>query len=207
MSDTLEHIASQGVVPVIRAGTVEDAVATARACARAGMQVIELTQSVPDVDRALEQLRGEGLVLGVGTITDTRAIESAARASARFVVSYTNPPGFVQRARELQMTAIPGALTPTEFAGCADQGAPAIKLFPGRIVDPSYLGDLRAVLGDVRILVTGGIGQHIRAWLEAGALAVGLGSDLGTVAEVGADEVERRASRALELAAQARSSG
>ena len=81
-----------------------------------------------------------------------------------------------------------------------------MKLFPARLVQPSYVRDLRAVIPGLRVLVTGGIQANlssVRPWLEAGAAALGLGSDLGTVARVGADEVERRASVALDAAARA----
>ena len=66
MSSVLERLAAQRVVPVIRTGDPEDAVATARACAAAGMDVVELTCTTPRVAEALEALRGDGLCGGDG---------------------------------------------------------------------------------------------------------------------------------------------
>jgi 2-dehydro-3-deoxyphosphogluconate aldolase / (4S)-4-hydroxy-2-oxoglutarate aldolase len=205
MNDALERIAAQRVVAVVRGADVRDAVETARACARAGMAVVELTRTTPDVERALRTLRGEGLVLGLGTITNADQVEPAVEAGADFVVSFTAPEGMVLAAEALGVPAIPGALTPTEVARCHEAGAAAVKVFPARAVSPSYLRDLRMVLPDVGIVVTGGIratAGGLRPWLDAGALAVGLGSDLGTVATRGADEVQRRARVALEVAAR-----
>jgi 2-dehydro-3-deoxyphosphogluconate aldolase / (4S)-4-hydroxy-2-oxoglutarate aldolase len=196
----LQQIAAQRVVPVIRSASADDAVATARACARAGMLVVELTRSVPDVEVALDQLRDDGLTLGVGTITQVAEVESAAAAGAEFVVSFARPDDFVERALQLGVTPIPGAFTPSEFAACAARGAPAVKLFPAGPATPAYLEQLRAVLPDLRVMVTGGISGRdgdIAEWLAAGALAVGLGSDLGTVATKGSNEVERHARAAL----------
>jgi 2-dehydro-3-deoxyphosphogluconate aldolase/(4S)-4-hydroxy-2-oxoglutarate aldolase len=204
VTDVLEQLAAQRVVPVIRSASAADAVATARACARAGMVMVELTHSVPDVEDAVRELRDDGLVLGVGTITQVAEVESASIAGARFVVSFTRLPGFVARAAELSLTAIPGGFTPTELAGCAAEGARVVKLFPARLATPEYVRDLRAVLPGVGVMVTGGINPQdgdIAAWLGAGALAVGVGSDLGTVAADGAREVERRARAALDLVA------
>ena len=205
MTAVLDEIAVQRVIPVVRADSRADAVATARAVARAGMRVVELTCSVPDVEGALDDLRDAGLTLGLGTITDARQVEVAAAAGARFAVSFGNPAGFVPRARLLRVTAVPGALSPTEFAACAALRADAVKLFPARLPGPRYLRDLAAVLPGLRVLATGGIGAgEITAWLDAGAIAVGLGSELGTAAGVGAREVERRARAAL---AQAHAAG
>jgi 2-dehydro-3-deoxyphosphogluconate aldolase / (4S)-4-hydroxy-2-oxoglutarate aldolase len=200
----LEALAAQRVVPVLRSATVEDAVATARACARGGMSAIELTHSTPDVEDAVAALTAEGLLVGVGTIADAAQVPGAVAAGARFVVSYTLPPGMVQAAGRLGAVAIPGAFSPTEVSACLRAGAAAVKLFPARALSPGYLRDLRAVLPQLRAFPSGGLAAEaglIRPWLEAGALAVGLGSDLGTVAAVGAGEVERRAGLALAAAA------
>ena len=200
MTGVLEQIAAQRVIPVLRSADVADAVATARACAAAGMRAIELTRTTPDVERALEALRDDGLLLGLGTVTHRDQVAAAARAGARFVVSFTAPAGMVEAAHEHGLAAIPGAFTPTEVAACAAAGADAVKLFPARAATPAYLGDLRAVLPGVRVLATGGLratADSAGAWLAAGALAVGVGSELGTAAEHGATEVERRARAAL----------
>jgi len=210
MSDAIERIVAQRVVPVLRTADVEDAVATARACAAAGMRVIELTRTTPDVERALEQLRDDGLVLGLGTVTHRDQVCAAARAGARFVISFTAPAGMVEVAHELGLAAIPGAFTPSEIAACVDDGADAVKLFPARELSPAYLRDLRAVLPDLRVTATGGLratADSAGAWLAAGAIAVGIGSELGSVALHGGDEVRRRASAALDLAAGAPSTG
>jgi 2-dehydro-3-deoxyphosphogluconate aldolase/(4S)-4-hydroxy-2-oxoglutarate aldolase len=201
MNLVVEQIAAQRVVPVIRAADPSDAVATARACARAGMSVVELTRSVPDVELALTELAGDGLTLGVGTITDPRQLDSASAAGADFVVSFIRPEDFCARAAALGLTAIPGGFTPTELAACAAAGARLVKLFPARLATPGYLRDLRAVLPDVEVMATGGISSRsgdIAEWLAAGALAVGVGSEIGTAAAVGADEVERRCRDVLE---------
>jgi 2-dehydro-3-deoxyphosphogluconate aldolase / (4S)-4-hydroxy-2-oxoglutarate aldolase len=193
---TLQAAAAQAVVPVLRCADAEDAVATARACARAGMRVIELTCTTPEVERALEELRGDGLVLGLGTITDRVQVRTAARAGAAFVVSFKGFIDMVEEARQAGLPAIPAALTPTEVAACVDAGAEVVKLFPARLIEPAYLRDLAAVMPGVRCMVTGGVpatAEAVRPWLDAGAVAVGIGSDLGTARTVGADAVEQRA--------------
>jgi len=197
----IERLAAQRVIPVLRTADVEDAVATARACAAAGLSAIELTRTTPDVERALAALRDEqDLLLGLGTVTHREQVGAAARAGARFVVSFCAPDGMVEEAHAHGLAAIPGAFTPGEIAACAATGADAVKLFPARLASPAYLRDLRAVLPDVRVMATGGLRAtraSAGAWLEAGALAVGIGSELGSAARDGADEVERRALAAL----------
>jgi 2-dehydro-3-deoxyphosphogluconate aldolase/(4S)-4-hydroxy-2-oxoglutarate aldolase len=199
MTGVAAAIAAQGVLPVIRARDTGDAVATARAMRRAGLRVVELTHSTPDVEAALRALRDDdGLVLGLGTIAAAGQVAPAVAAGARFVVSYARPAGFLAAARAAGVLAIPGFFTPHEAAAAVADGADTVKLFPARLAAPAYLRDLRAVLPGLRVLPSGGIALGaVAPWLEAGALAVGVGSELGTVAEVGTDEVERRVRAAL----------
>jgi len=197
MVDALAQIAAQRVVPVLRTADAADATATARACIRGGMRVVELTYSTPGVERALGELARteEGALFGIGTVTEPEQVRSSVASGARFVVTFARQPGVIETALELGTTVICGALTPTEVAECRRAGADAVKLFPVRLVDPGYLGDLRAVLPDVSFVVSGGIGadpESVRPWLDAGAIAVGLGGALGTAAKDGAGEVERR---------------
>jgi 2-dehydro-3-deoxyphosphogluconate aldolase/(4S)-4-hydroxy-2-oxoglutarate aldolase len=54
-----------------------------------------------------------------------------------------------------------------------------VKLFPGGLGGPRYVRDLLAPLRDVPLLVTGGVdATNARAFLKAGAVAVGVGSAL-----------------------------
>jgi 2-dehydro-3-deoxyphosphogluconate aldolase/(4S)-4-hydroxy-2-oxoglutarate aldolase len=58
-----------------------------------------------------------------------------------------------------------------------------VKLFPASLGGPRYVRDLLAPLADVPLLVTGGVdASNARAFLEAGAVAVGVGSALDDVA-------------------------
>lgn len=204
MTDVLAAIARQRVVPVLRCADPGDAVATAHACAAGGMEVVELTHSTPDVERAVEELGNAGnIIVGVGTITSAGQVGAAAAAGASFAVSFANPDGFLPAADAAGIPAFPGAFTPSEVLACAEGGAEAVKIFPARAATPSYLRDLAAVMPDVELLVTGGLEPtraSIEPWLAAGAVAVGLGGALGTAAAVGAGEVTRRCRNACEAA-------
>jgi Entner-Doudoroff aldolase len=197
----LDELAAQRVLPVLRCVDAQDAIATARAAAAAGCRIVEVTMSTPGVEAAIAPLLEEGLVVAVGTLRTVADVGPLAAAGASLVVSFWNPPGFVAAATAAGIPAIPGGFTPSELAAALADGAAAVKLFPAAFADPSYLGALRPLLPELRVLVTGGIEPDgVAPWLAAGALAVGLGGSLGTAATVGADEVERRMRAALAAA-------
>lgn len=201
-SDALTELGRQRWVPVLRCSDPDDAVATSLACHEAGADVVELTYSTPGVLEAVRALTEAGMHVGVGTVRTTAQVHDAVEAGASFVVSFYRPRGFLAAAAEAGALAIPGALTPQEICDALDEGARAVKVFPARLVPPAYLSDLRAVLGPVPILATGGIAADpagIQPWLDAGAWCVGVGGQLGTVARDGADVVTQRAAALVHL--------
>lgn len=196
--ELVDAIGVQRVIPVLRTETVTDAVDTALVCAENGMPAVELTTSTPGVAEAARRLSGLGVTVGVGTVRDAREIPALVDAGARFVVSYFRPEGFVAAAISAGALPIPGALTPTEIQTAASEGAGVIKIFPGWQSDPRVIADLVPLVQGVRYIVTAGLTpESTTRWFAAGALAVGTGRALGTVATIGADAVAANVRRVL----------
>jgi 2-dehydro-3-deoxyphosphogluconate aldolase / (4S)-4-hydroxy-2-oxoglutarate aldolase len=198
----IDALARQCVLPVLRCANADDTLATARAAAAAGCRIVEVTMSTPGVEAAIAPLVADGLLVAVGTVRNAADVPRLADAGASLVVSFWRPPGFVAAAGAAGIPAIPGAFTPQELAEALGEGAAAVTLFPASLAKPAYLPALKPLLPQLKLLVTGAIEpEGVRPWLDAGALAVGLGSKLGTAASVGAEEVERRCRAALAAAA------
>jgi 2-dehydro-3-deoxyphosphogluconate aldolase/(4S)-4-hydroxy-2-oxoglutarate aldolase len=54
-----------------------------------------------------------------------------------------------------------------------------VKLFPARLANPAYLKDLLAPMPFLQVVPTGGVSaENARAYLDAGAVAVGIGGNL-----------------------------
>lgn len=169
----IDLIREHRLVAVLRrVPDVDDAIERLHA---AGVRVIEVTL---DAEGALDAIRRHPGTLA-GTVRTVEQVEAAAEAGAAAVVSPAFVPAVVARARELGLPAIPGALTPTEIEAAWAAGASLVKLFPGGLGGPRYVKDVLAPLRDVPLVVTGGVDAgNARAFLDAGAVAVGVGSAL-----------------------------
>lgn len=100
-------------------------------------------------------------------------------------------PEMVERCRALGLPAIPGTLTPSELEAARALGAELVKLFPGNAVGPGYVREVLAPLAGMQLMVTGGVdSSNASAFIQAGAVAVGVGSAL-----TGAADVESEARR------------
>jgi 2-dehydro-3-deoxyphosphogluconate aldolase/(4S)-4-hydroxy-2-oxoglutarate aldolase len=90
----------------------------------------------------------------------------------------------VTRTLELGLPVIPAALTPSEIEAAFRAGGALVKLFPADAFGPSYVRHVLAPLADVPILASGGIDAgNARAYLDAGARAVALGSSVTKAAD------------------------
>ncbi len=170
------------VIGVLRASSAEVAALAALAAVRGGLQAIELTFTTPNAVAALEQVRHEhpNLLLGAGSVMAASQAEEAIRAGVNFLVSPHLGEDVLRVARKHNVPYIPGVLTPNEVAWAQSLGLEVLKIFPiGSSGGVSYLKDLRGPFPNLRVMVTGGVTpQEVPAYLAAGALAVGLGSQV-----------------------------
>lgn len=127
---TLERV---GLIPVLRATSVEMGHALVDAMMAGGVTVVEVTMTVPNAVallRDLKQKYGSSLLLGSGTVTDAAQAEATIEAGAEFVVSPSLHFDVIARTKELGKVSIPGALTPTEVITAWRAGADFVKIFP-----------------------------------------------------------------------------
>ena len=74
---------------------------------------------------------------------------------------------------------LPGCTTIREMVKSLEGGSDIIKLFPANNFDPSFIKSINGPLPNARVMPTGGINMNnMKDWLDAGAVAVGIGSDL-----------------------------
>ena len=134
---------------------------------------------MPDAVRVIRALRfeGTGCSIGAGTVLSATQAREVIHAGADFLVSPHFGPDILEIARTGNVPYIPGALTPTEVAAVLSAGCEIVKIFPiARVGGVAYLRDLRGPFPQLQALVTGGVtSAEVSAYLQAGALSVGLG--------------------------------
>ena len=177
-----EALVTTRVIAILRAENASRAAAVVDVLLENGVRSVELTLTTHGALEVVERLAAtvpDGTDLGMGTVLTADDVDRAVNAGARFVVSPSVVPAVIEAATRHGIASYPGALTPTEIHAAWSAGASAVKLFPGGALGPSYLKAVRAPLPDVALVPTGGVAiEAVGAWLDAGAVAVGLGSPL-----------------------------
>ncbi len=177
------RIRATGIIPVIRAPSADDAIAAVEALLAGGLDIVELTMSVPSAIRVIEEVvarHGKTALVGAGTVLDAETARACILAGASFIVAPTVDPPTIRMCRTYSVAAVPGALTPTEIVHAWREGADLVKVFPcSAMGGASYIKALHAPLPQIDLVPTGGVtAATVADYIAAGAAAIGAGSDL-----------------------------
>jgi 2-dehydro-3-deoxyphosphogluconate aldolase / (4S)-4-hydroxy-2-oxoglutarate aldolase len=181
-AEVLKALKEIGLVPVLRAESVEKAMALAEAIAAGGVTVLEITMTVPGAIDVMKRLAKErpDILIGAGTVLDAETARMCILEGARFVVSPALNLKTIELCHRYSVPVLPGALTPTEIVTAWEAGADVVKVFPcSALGGAKYLTALKGPLPQVDLIPTGGVSLATAAeFLAAGAFALGVGSDL-----------------------------
>jgi Entner-Doudoroff aldolase len=208
--DAVERLRDSGAVAIMRLRDHGLSVEIGQVLAGAGLVVMEVTLDDPGALGALRALADalpDDVLLGAGTVRRPEQVAEAADAGARFCISPHCDAAIVEATLAAGLEPVPGAGTATEVARALDAGARVVKLFPAGPLGIGYLNALHGPFRGTAFLPTGGIRHdEVGDWLEAGAAAVGLGSDL-VPALPQASDLERIAERAAVVVEQVAAAG
>ena len=209
----LEGIIECGIAAVVRAESAELAFKAIEAALEGGVNVIEVTFTVPgalEIIRELASKASKDTILGAGTVLDPETAAHAIDAGARFIVSPSTNIATIGMAKAKGVAVFPGALTPTEVITAWQAGADIIKIFPANVMGPSYFKDLHGPFPNIPFMPTGGVDLNTaKTWLESGAIALGVGGaliDKKLMASGNFAEITQRARKFREIVKEFRSS-
>lgn len=191
-------------IAVIRSPNIEIGEKMAQAVAQGGIKLIEIAWNSDRPEALVTRLRKElpDCLVGVGTILERQQLQKAIACGAQFVFSpHFNHDLLTIAVEEYGIPIIPGTLSPTEIVTAWQLGASAVKVFPIQAVGgANYIKSLQAPLGHISLIPTGGITlENAPAMISAGAIAVGLSSQLFTKSLVEARDWQAIASHAESL--------
>ena len=185
--ESILKLETSPAVPVFYHNDIDVAKQILTACYAGGMRVFEFTNRGDNAPEVFSQLypfvraNCPEMALGIGTIYNASQAETFIQLGADFIVQPVTTKEVAKACKKYKTLWIPGALTPNEIHQATLLGAEVIKIFPGSAVTPDYIKAVKGPMPNIKIMVTGGVEpttESIKKWLDAGAIAVGLGSQL-----------------------------
>lgn len=180
--ETIQSLVDCGVVAVLR-GNREEVLKVAKAAVDGGIKAIEITMTVPGAIDVLKEMQSlpwaKEAVIGLGTVLDRETAIIGIHSGAEFIVSPHFNEDVVKACHRYQVPVMPGVLTVAEAVQALESGCEIVKLFPGDLGGPKHIKNMKGPLPQVNVMPTGGVDENnLHAWIEAGAVAVGIGSQL-----------------------------
>src|ERR687892_181865 len=110
--ELIEEMQRSRLVAVVRSKSPEEALATAKAVAEAGLKFIEITFSVPRALDVIKRLVTDGrLHVGAGTVLSREQAREAVGVGVKFIVSPSLELDLIPICHEAAVACIPGAAT------------------------------------------------------------------------------------------------
>ena len=158
-----------------------------QACYNGGARLIEFTNrgdfAIEVFSKLIKFASKElpGMIVGIGSVTDSAAASQYMLLGANFVVTPVLREDIAIVCNRRKVLWIPGCGSLTEIAKAEEMGCEFIKLFPGNIYGPDFIKSVKAPQPWSSIMPTGGVSieqSNLLGWFKAGADCVGLGSKL-----------------------------
>ncbi len=176
------------LVAILRGITPEAVEPIVSKLIEAGFDAIEIPLNSPSpfvsirlaATLAAQQRRGPERLIGAGTVLRQEDVDRVRDSGGNLIVAPNVDRRVIARARALDMTVMPGAMTPTEALAAIEHGARDLKIFPASLVGPAGISAMKAVLPDgIRLYAVGGVeAEDFAAYAQAGVYGFGLGSSL-----------------------------
>ena len=176
------------LVAILRGITPEAVEPIVGTLLEAGFDAIEIPLNSPSpfvsirlaATLAAQQRRGPERLIGAGTVLRQEDVDRVRDSGGNLIVAPNVDRRVIARARALDMTVMPGAMTPTEALAAIEHGARDLKIFPASLVGPAGISAMKAVLPDgIRLYAVGGVGaEDFAVYAQVGVYGFGLGSSL-----------------------------
>ncbi len=185
----INRIVYQRMLPLFYHENKDVSIGVTRALYKAGIRVIEYTnRGAAAIEnfcalKEMQQAELPDLILGIGTIRNSKEAEAFINAGADFLVSPIVTSEVAVVAASHKLLWIPGCMTPTEVHSAYNHGALLVKIFPAIVLGPEFISSIKEIFPGQLFMATG-CGElskeNLNNWFNAGACAVGLGSKLIT---------------------------
>ncbi len=176
-----------GMVPVFYHADVETAKNVLKACYDGGVRAFEFTNRGDFAQEVFKELvkyanrELPDMILGIGSVVDPGTAALYLQLGANFVVGPIYNPAVAPVCNRRLVPYCPGCATPSEVSAAQEAGCDVCKVFPGDVLGPAFVKNLRGPMPWSQIMVTGGVKPeraNLEAWFKAGVTCVGMGSNL-----------------------------
>lgn len=189
-TDVIVRIRETGIVPIFYHKDAETCRNVIKACYAGGLRVFEFTNRGDFAHEIFSELNKwaekevPDMITGVGSVVDAGTTSLYIQLGANFIVSPILNAEMAKVCNRRKISWSPGCGSVSEISYAEELGADIIKIFPGSAVGgPDFIKSVKGPCPWTSLMPTGGVEptiENLKAWFDAGAICVGMGSNLIT---------------------------
>lgn len=183
----IQTMKETGLVPVFYNSDPETAKKVVKACYDGGVRLFEFTNRGDFAQEVFAEIvkfankELPGMIVGAGSVVDAPTAAMYIQMGANFIVGPVFNPDIAPVCNRRLIPYCPGCGSVSEVSTAQQAGCDVCKVFPGDVLGPGFVKDLRGPMPWSQIMVTGGVKpekENLEAWFKSGATCVGMGSNL-----------------------------
>lgn len=186
--EVLTAMVEVGLVPVFYNGDLETAKKIVAACADGGVRCVEFVNRGDlgyEIFSALVKWAAAEkpeVILGAGSVLDGETAALFINSGANFIVGPNLSEAAAVVCNRRMIPYSPGCGSATEIVRAQELGVEIVKVFPGgQVGGPAFIKAVKGPMPWTKAMPTGGVSptpDNVTAWIEAGAVCLGMGSKL-----------------------------
>lgn len=196
-TDIISKLKENKIFPIIRSSNTQDVIDKVNALIDGGLDVMEVNVETPNIFNAIRKVSDKAIICAGGIITSIQA-QTAIDSGAKLFSSPIFQTNLLKISKDKQLPFIAGTSTANEAYSAWKSRIPVVKIYPITAMGGvEYLENLLRPMPFLNVIPQGDVKlSEIKGYLDAGALAVGVGRNLTNVQSY--SEITERAKKILE---------
>lgn len=193
----IDELKENKIFPIIRSKNSDEIIKTAKAIIEGGLNIVEINVGNSKIFNAIENLSKNAIVCAGGIITSVQA-QIAIDCGAKIISSPVFSTSIVKISKDRHVPFIAGTSTANEAYRAWQARIPVVKVFPATALGGvEYIENILRPMPFLNVIPQGNVKlNEVKAYLNAGALAVGIGRDL--TAGFSPEEITQRTKQLLD---------
>lgn len=175
----IEKLQENKVLPIIRSTDEQDVIDKVHALLDGGIDMMEVNVENPRIFDAICKVSKEAIICAGGIITSIQA-QAAIDSGAKVISSPIFQTNMLKISKDKHLPFIAGTSTANEAYSAWKCRIPAVKIYPiSAMGGVEYIENLLRPMPFLNVIPQGNVQlSEVKAYIEAGAIAVGIGRNL-----------------------------
>ena len=177
--DLISKLKTNKIFPIIRSNDEQEVINIVNALLEGGIDMMEINIESPSIFKAIKKVSNDAIICAGGIITSIQ-VEAAIESGAKLISSPIYQTNLLKISKNKRLPYIAGTSTANEAYNAWKDRIPVVKVYPATAMGGAeYIKNMLRPMPFLNVIPQGDVQlSEVKDYLNAGALAVGIGRNL-----------------------------